>query len=238
MTAGAETASEVGSGPSWAQPIQRENLADVAFRAIRKALMEGHLRPGEPLHLRPLSSRFRISVTPMREALLRLVSANALAMDDRGTVIVPALSQSQVREIWEIRAELEAKSAGIAAGLVTADELAELRALNGQIVADVERRDFAAAVRANTRFHLRLAALSRRPILAEMIETLWIRTGPLLWHAYDRQAPRWTPNNHLAILSALAAGDAEAASETLRGEVLNGMAGFMKFAEPDPPPDR
>ncbi len=94
-------------------------------------------------------------------------------------------------------------------------------------------------MRRNTRFHLSLARLARKPVLAEMIEGLWIRTGPLLWHAYDREAPRWTPDMHLRIIEALKAGDATAARAALHAEILNGMAGFAKFAAPDPepPPD-
>lgn len=225
-----------GPGDGWARPIVKQNLGDVAWRTIRGALMEGHLKPGEPLHLRPLSARFGISVTPMREALLRLVSANSLTMDDRGTVMVPALTRAEVQEIWEIRAMLEGRAAGFAAERATADEIAALSTLNDEIVAHVQARDFSAAVRANTRFHLALAGLARRPVLSEMIEGLWVRTGPLLWHAYDREAPRWTPAKHLTIIAALRARDAAAARAEVSAEILTGMQGFMTFAAPDPDP--
>ncbi|MDF1856588.1 GntR family transcriptional regulator [Pseudooceanicola sp.] len=227
--------ADAGTGAAWAAPIVKENLADVAWRSVRAALMEGHLKPGEPLYLRPMSHRFGISVTPMREALVRLVSTNALSMDERGTVIVPALTQSEVREIWEIRAELEGRAAAAAAARVTAADIAALEALNGQIIENVQAKDFAAAVRDNTRFHLMLAALSHKPVLIEMIEGLWIRSGPLLWHAYDKSAPPWNPSKHMEIIDALKSGDAKAAYKTLSREVLAGMNGFLLFAEPESP---
>ncbi|WP_375690123.1 GntR family transcriptional regulator [Pseudooceanicola sp. LIPI14-2-Ac024] len=229
-------ADQINPGPAWARPIVKESLADVAFRTLREALMEGHLKPGEALHLRPMSQQFGISVTPMREALLRLVSAGALMMDDRGTVTVPAFTRSQVQEIWGIRAELEGYAAAEAASRITAGEIAELKALNNGIVASVKARDFSGAVRGNTRFHIALAAASGQPILVEMIEGLWVRTGPLLWYSYDREAPRWTPSKHLTIIEALEARDAAAARRDIAAEIITGMQGFMKFAEPDPDP--
>lgn len=234
-------AAAPGGTPGWVRPIVKESLADIACHTIRHALMEGHLKPGEVLHLRPMSARFGISVTPMREALVRLVSTNALAMDDRGTVVVPELTQSELREIWDIRADLEAKAVGFAAARVTPEEIAALRTLNQGIIDAVAARDFAEAVRGNTRFHLMLAGFSGRPVLTELIEGLWMRTGPILWHAYDRQAPRWTPSHHLQIIAALEARDGEAASRTLWGEIQKGGDGFVQFAAPDredPPPDR
>lgn len=239
MTANGGASPAAAGQQGWARPIVKENLGDVAWRAIREALMEGHLKPGEPLHLRPLSARFNISVTPMREALLRLVSSTALSMDERGTVTVPALTRSEVQEIWEIRAMLEGRAAAFAAERATAEEIADLRRLNDEIVTQVKAKDFSAAVRANTRFHLALAGLARKPILSQMIEALWIRTGPLLWHSYDREAPRWTPSKHLVIIEALERRDGAAARDALSAEILTAMDGFMKFAEPDPdpPPD-
>ena len=42
-------------GQDWRQPLQRENLSDMAYLAVRDALMRGLLKPGEKLRLRPLS---------------------------------------------------------------------------------------------------------------------------------------------------------------------------------------
>ncbi|WP_088625420.1 GntR family transcriptional regulator [Oceanicola sp. 22II-s10i] len=234
----AQRSAPLGDGgpEGWARPIVKESLADIACRTIRTALMEGHLKPGEVMHLRPMSARFGISVTPMREALVRLVSANALAMDERGTVVVPELTQPELREIWEIRAEMEARAAGFAAARVTPDEIARLRALNDTITAAIADKDFAGAVRGNTRFHLMLSQLAGKPVLAELIESLWIRTGPILWHAYDRQAPRWTPSRHLQIIEALENRDSAMAADSIRKEILKGAEGFVRFATPEEPP--
>lgn len=234
-TAGRPLGGDTGGG--WVQPIVKESLSDAAYHAIRNALMEGHLRPGETLSLRPMSARFGISVTPMREALLRLVSTNALVMDDRGTAMVPDLTRSEMQDICEIRAELEGRAIVATIARITNAEIDDLVQINDRIIAHVQAKVPAESLKANTRFHLALAGLSGKPVLVDMIESLWIRSGPLLWHSYDREAPRWTPDKHLRILDALRNRDADAARRALSGEILDGMTGYLKFAAPDPDPD-
>jgi DNA-binding GntR family transcriptional regulator len=219
---------------SWAQPLRKESLGDAAFNTIRVALMEGYLKPGELLHLRPLSVRFGVSVTPMREALLRLMSCNALALDDRGTVMVPVLTKSELLEVWEIRAELESRAVRITADRITDAEIEALVVLNQEIADCIAAKDFAAAVRGNTRFHVAMAKLSGRRVLYELVEDLWVRTGPILWHSFDHKAPRWKPSRHNEILEALRQRDATAAGTALREEILAGSTSYLHFAAPDP----
>jgi len=229
-----EQVTALPGGEGWARPIVKESLADAALRTIRAALMEGHLKPGEPLSLRPMSQRFGISVTPMREALLRLVSANALAMDDRGTVIVPDHTRFELTEIWDLRADIEAKAVTYAAARITDDEIAALEAHNQRIVEAVAVQDFTTSVRENTRWHLALAGMSGRPLLAELIESLWVRTGPILWHSHNRAAPRWTASRHNQIIAALRARDGATAASVLKAEIHKGLEGYVQFARPSP----
>ncbi|MFO7856307.1 MAG: GntR family transcriptional regulator [Paracoccaceae bacterium] len=218
----------------WARPIEKANLSDAAYRAIRAALAEGRLRPGEPLPLRPMSQRFKISVTPMREALLRLVSERALSMDARGTAVVPALTRARVQEIGDLRSDLEGRAAALAAVRAQAAEIAALAAVNEEVVAAHAARDIPGAVRANTRFHLRLCGLARSPILLELVESLWIRCGPILWHAIDARSPRWRPGPHLDALAALREGDPESARDAMRVDAARWVRDYIKFAAPDP----
>lgn len=223
------------AGGDWARPIVRENLNETAYRAIRAALTEGRLRPGEPLPLRPMSQRFGVSVTPMREALLRLVSERALTIDARGTVVVPTLTKSEAREISELRSDLEGRGAAQAAERATPEEIDALQRVHEEVEAFHAAGDYAEAVRANTRFHLELCRLAKAPILFEMVEALWVRCGPILWHACDVRVPRWGPAPHLAMLEALRARDSEAARQAMREDVARWADGYSIFAAEDPP---
>lgn len=212
----------------WITPIERENLGDRAYTTIRNALMRGQLKPGERLRLRPLSERFGISLTPMREALMRLVFERAMVFDERGTAVVPDLTLAQLQEIRSIRMDLEGKAAASAATHVTAEELQELRDIQTGIADCHARKSFADAVHLNTEFHLLLCRAGRLPITYDLVEKLWVRCGPILSHLYDAGVPAdWVPHPHERIIEALETGDAAAAEAGIRFDIEMGGQGLL-----------
>ena len=217
-------------GAGWARPIARENLNDRAYLAIREALTSGHLMPGETLRLRPMSARFGISVTPMREAFIRLVSEKALAFDARGTVVVPELTRAEMTEIGAIRADLEGRDAAEAALRASPAAIDALEAIHRRIVALHAAGDYPGAVQVNSQFHLELCRMSEGPILLELVEGLWVRTGPTLWHADAARAPRWRPGPHEDLIAALRARDPDAARAAMRIDVDRWLRGYLAYA--------
>jgi len=215
----------------WAQPIVKENLSDRAYLGLRQALMRGQLKPGEMLRLRPMSVRFGISATPMREALLRLVSEKALTLDARGTVTVPTLTLDQLLEIRSIRIDLEGRAAAAAAVVANGEEIANLEAIHLLIAECHRAKNFDKAVDLNTEFHLNLCRMGRLPIVYDIIETLWIRCGPILSHLYDAGLPDWEPHPHLRIIAALREKDAQTARDAIRDDIEFGGKGLLMHAK-------
>lgn len=218
---------------SWMRPILRGTLGDSAYGAIRSALAGGRLRPGEPLLLRPTARRFGISATPMREALQRLISERALAMDGRGTATVPTLTAAEVREIGALRADLEGRAAAWAAERAPIEAVEDFAEAHERVEARHAAGDIPGAVRANAEFHLTLCAMAGAPILLELVENLWVRSGPILFHAIDRRLPRWGPGPHLALLAALEARDPAAARAAMEADALRWAETYVQFAAPD-----
>ena len=62
---------------------------DRVYRTLRVRIMHGELSPGEALTLRGIAGRFGVSMTPVREALRRLVAEGALTMSASGRVATP-----------------------------------------------------------------------------------------------------------------------------------------------------
>ncbi|MGX9854544.1 GntR family transcriptional regulator [Limimaricola variabilis] len=222
------TASPSSPDQSWATHIPKENLGDRAYSTIRDALMRGQLKPGEKLLLRPVSKQFGISVTPMREAFLRLISIDALALDHRGTVVVPTLTAEQLLEIRGIRLDLEGRAAAAAARRATPEAIEGLAQIHHQIGSCLERREFNDAVDLNTRFHLELCRIAELPILLEIVENLWVRCGPIISHLYDAGIPDWSPHPHDQVIDALRARDAEAARAAIQWDIEHGGQGLLR----------
>lgn len=216
---------------NWTRPIARENLSDKVYAELRSALMHGRLEPGEQLRLRPLAENFGISATPMREAMTRLVVEGALTIDGRGTVTVPHLTRTQLLEIRSIRMDLEGRCAGKAALLATDAQIGELEAIHGGIAEAQTAGDFRRAVDLNTRFHLELCEIADLPITCGIVESLWVRCGPILTHLYDAGIPEgWDPHPHTRVIDAMRRRDAAACREALRFDIENGGKGILDRA--------
>lgn len=217
-----------GESARWNPTIIKENLSERAYLALREALMRGHLLPGERLLLRPMSERFGISVTPMREAFMRLISTNALGLDGRGTVFVPVLMRDELIEIRNIRMDLEGRAAAQAANVATPPDIDALEAIHARIAACHQSKAFAEAVEFNTQFHLALCRAARLPILLEIVENLWVRCGPILSHLYDGGVPDWNPHPHELVLQALRARDTEGCRAAIQYDIQNGGKGLLQ----------
>lgn len=81
------------------QPLKKRNLSETVYEEIRSALMEGRYEPGERLTITRLAKELGVSITPVREAIFRLVSDRALEMKAATAIHVPEITAAQLREI-------------------------------------------------------------------------------------------------------------------------------------------
>lgn len=222
---------ESGDAHAWVSPITKENLGDRAYHALREALMGGQLKPGEKLRLRPMSKRFGISATPMREAFLRLVSLDALTLDARGTAMVPELSRDELIEIRNIRLDLEGRAAAAAALRASDAQIDALEAMHADLSQAFEAGDHARAIDLNTQFHLSLCRAGGMPILLEIVENLWVRCGPLLSYLYDGGNPFRDVHPHITVIEGLRARDPKITQRAICHDIEHGGQGLLRHAK-------
>lgn len=190
--------------------------------------MEGRMKPGDELPLRPISKSFGISATPMREALLRLVTEHALEMDGRGRISVPHLTRATLIEVRKIRGFLEGNAARQAALTATPEAVDELEQVHVDLVVAQDAGEFSRAIGLNTKFHLKLCEIAGLPVSYEVVSNLWVRCGPLLSHLYDGGLPpNWDPHPHVRIVGAIRNKDPDGAYEALNMDIEGGGAGLL-----------
>jgi DNA-binding GntR family transcriptional regulator len=100
--------------------------ADDIALALEEAIVSGEIPPGSVLRQEHLSEQFRVSRTPVREALRRLAALGLVTFEPNRGVRVRELSLEEIREAFLVRAELEGLATEIAARKMTEDDLAEL----------------------------------------------------------------------------------------------------------------
>ena len=202
-------------------PIDRaESVAGKVYQQLRAGLVQGQLVPGEKLVHRFLAGKLGVSPTPVREALLRLVSEGALELDARGIAWVPRLAVERYEEIIDLRLELEGRAAARAAALATPADIAGLAAIQARFLKGRAVMDRAVVLTENERFHFRVIGIAAMPVLQRVVESLWVQVGPTISLLFS--APRvLSPEGHAhdALIAALRARDAEAASAAIKRDL-------------------
>lgn len=82
-------------------------LTERAYREIRREIRDGTLAPGEPLRLAALRQRFGVGFTPLREAMMRLVTERFVLVSGQKGFRVATAEQEDFEDLLETRVRLE-----------------------------------------------------------------------------------------------------------------------------------
>lgn len=211
--------------------LRTGNLGEQTYEVLVDALMKGALHAGDRIRIAEVAAQLGTSITPVRDAVLRLVNDEALVMRNARDIRVPAISAEEYIEIRNIRMELEGLAAEQAACHATADDLARLEKLLHENERAIKRRDHAAGTAANQAFHAELAVIGQGPILRAVLRRLWMRAGPFISDAYQRGG-KMLNEHHYAILEAIKARDPKSARDAVRRDILEGSNAVLAVSNP------
>ncbi len=191
--------------------LERSSLRERCLLALRSALTSGRFAPGDHLNEVELAAIFDVSRATVREALRHLQQEGLVASGSRGMLHVRRLDGVDIREIYGVRAALEALAAEALCGLperrqVTAAlraGLARLRRHEGDLSAQIE---------ADLAFHLKLCELSGNRTLLRSWRSIEGSIRITIMHAgLERALNNMAVERHLPIVDAIERGDGASA---------------------------
>ncbi|MCW2716660.1 MAG: hypothetical protein QOG20_207 [Pseudonocardiales bacterium] len=106
-------------------PMAQRSSEGVA-RILRQAILDGRLKPGQPLRERVLAEEIGISRTPIREALFILQGEGLVGLTPNRGATVRTITAADIAEIYALRSVLECHAAATAAERITEADLARL----------------------------------------------------------------------------------------------------------------
>src|SRR5690242_14488949 len=134
--------------------LDRSTLRERALAALRSAITSGRYRPGDHLGEVELGATLGVSRGTVREALRHLQQEGLVTAGNRGMLRVNSLSPTEVRELFKVRAALEALAVSeIIASPERPAAVATLRRTLARLAE--EELDFAGRVEADLGFHLK-----------------------------------------------------------------------------------
>ncbi|MTI66914.1 MAG: GntR family transcriptional regulator [Firmicutes bacterium] len=147
-------------------------LRDIVFDSLRKAIIEGDLKPGERLMEVQLAERLGVSRTPVREAIRKLELEGLVVMAPRKGAHVADVSIDDILNVLEIRASLEGLASFLAAERIKDEELANLKIKFKEFNKCLEREDIECIIQKDIEIHDIIFKAARNERLIALVDNL------------------------------------------------------------------
>ncbi len=199
-------------------------LHDQAYAALREALLEGRIPPGQPVTVASLAERLNTGTMPMREAVRRLSAEGGLAASATRRLSVPAMHRERFEQLIRARRLLEPEAAADALAHLDAAAVTALDRIDQALSAAIRAHDVAAYMRLNYRFHFGIYRAAPGSVLCPLIESLWLQFGPYMHWLFHQAPAQLAADRHQAALAAIRARDAEALRSAIAADIDDALA--------------
>lgn len=209
--------------------LKENNATDLA-RSIRELIMNGEIPLGAQLRQEELAKRFGTSRTPIREALKQLQATKLIEIKQNRGAFVRIPAPWEIREVYEVRSELEALATRRATKRLTHDQI-EIMRKNNNVLTEVAV-EYAQNKKDISSSSAYVNSLSLHSTIHKVSGNIWLQqllddsplpfpnNTPSLLFTENSQHRQQNHDEHEQILDKLDAGDAEGAAELMRIHVL------------------
>jgi len=212
--------------------VTRQSLQGQVYDSLYRAISSGVFAPGQRFSLRSVADALGTSTMPVREAVRRLIEVGALEALENRRLRVPLLDAERYRDLIRARLTIESSATesgvpGMSDGAITEvsrlhEEMCELSA---KPYTDKYAQHYLAL---NRNFHFTIYESANSRTLINIIESLWVRTGPFL-HILHRRASEWRGNDiHARIVDAVHRRDGQAAKAAVHEDIEAAMNFVIK----------
>ena len=171
--------SDVAAAPAAA------TAQDAAYARLRALISVGHFVPGERLKIRQLAAELGLGLMPVRAALQRLAAQGAVVNVPNAGVAIPFPTKGEFDDVLAVRMLIEGEAAERGARALSDVDLRAMKSLGRAMARALAGRDAKAYLAANEDWHLALYRAAGSPTLLGLIETIWLKVGPLSNRLFD-----------------------------------------------------
>ncbi|WP_343115631.1 GntR family transcriptional regulator [Ostreiculturibacter nitratireducens] len=205
---------------------RKETLTSRIADDLRARILRGELPPGQKINLERLREETAVSVSPLREAVSRLVAEGLVSFEDQRGYAVTPVSSADLAEITHLRGELEtmALEDAIAGGDLEweSEVMGTLYRLNRTERDPTRRATMEAWEEAHSAFHVALISGCRQPRLLQICTTLrrlQDRYRRLFLLSSNPDSQRSVESEHRAIAESATSRETARAKALLRAHI-------------------
>lgn len=195
----------------------RLNLSDQIANHLRDMIVQNELAPGDRVREREICKTLQVSRTPLREALNKLSTEGLIELIPNRGAVVTRPSAEEIADMLQVLGVLEAFAGERACELISDTEIAEIKALQYEMLAAFSRQDRLAYFKLNQKIHLTIVKAARSETLLSLHTRLNARLYRIRYQS-NLKNETWggAVEEHDHILEALEQRDAEKLSALLR----------------------
>lgn len=201
-------------------PPAHLSLVDYVVESVTNHIASRELNPGSRITEQELSELTNVSRTPVREAVKRLSEAGLITVTPRCGLTITPIDEQDLAEITDLREELESFALRLAVQNISEEGLARLNGIQKECEALCKSGDRLDIFKADGRFHLELAALSKNRYLLDVLQKLE-RKVHLCRMLFCRSESKIASNVrfHRKIISAIRSRETKQAENLIRSHI-------------------
>ncbi len=205
-----------------------ESMTAKVYAAVRREILSCQIIPGEELSEGELATRFKMSKTPVREALAKLRAEGLVKIFPRRGYQVAPVTFQDMNELFEIRSMLEGRAAELASQRITREDIGQLSTLADIIYDRAEHLSIRRFVQTNRDFHEGIAVASGNRRLHGMILQV-LDELQRFFHlgAQLRDVGNETNDYHRQIIAGLTRRDASQARSSIMEDIASTQRGLL-----------
>lgn len=208
------------------QAIYR-TMSEIATDGIREAILLGKYPPGMRLIPSKMEKELNIGRVAIREALCNLSGSGLIVnIPNKGAIVSRGISSEELREVWEIRFDLEGRATELATQRISEEEIVKLEKINSDMSGHLN--DFPECFFINKKFHLDLYKASGWDFLCQIIDQLFEQI--LIYRCSCPFLPQMIPHyieEHNELLTAVRARDGKSARKILIRHLKGGIVDII-----------
>lgn len=200
--------------------LSRTTLSSDVAGALRKAIIDGVLEPGQRIIETTVAQHFGVSKAPVREAILELEKQGLVRNIPRKGAYVAEWTRRDLWEIYTLRQALEGMAARLAAQFITPEQREKIQQIVDQ-TRNLTDSDKEKAIELDLQFHSEICVAASHSRLQEMLMSNHLQTEVYIRNTSNLQE-YWSEKlakGHQIILDAICSGDPDKAEKVMRDHI-------------------
>jgi DNA-binding GntR family transcriptional regulator len=214
-------------------PMESLSLSERAYDILKEQIIQGNLAPGEKLDIHKLAKEFRISRTPVKEAINRLTLQGLVTIQSRKSTFVSIWEPKKVQELFDLRLMMELGAAERAIqhpASLDFEKMAQVLRAAGVLFSSGNGFDYETFIRFDLQFHLLIVDGAKNSYLRQTYDSLnaHIQVMRVYWGRAREHALR-SHKEHVKILQALKKKSFPPVRKAISAHILNTRDDILKI---------